>query len=143
MPEKIIFRGASLRSVDVRQSQNGEAVFARFHMSAEFTDVVRKQLDWSDLPESYGGAKLKGELNATHMELIPNGKELANFGKPDKRELRFVVRTAHANAEHLAGRYIRKLGKAVGQLKISYSEQQVIPEIAEEKQARLGAPKVQ
>ena len=143
MSETILFRGASIRYLDVRQGKEGGEVFCRLHMSAAFTDVVREAMGWEDLDESVKSAKLNGELLAQNFILTPGDplisqeiqiaiSDAGDFqvvalkddeGEIVGRQLRFVVRSPGDGVEALVGQYIRRVGRHEGQLKISYEPQ--------------------
>ena len=141
MPEHILFRGAFIRSFDVRQSAGGESVFVTVHFSADFSDVVIAAMGWNDLPDGYKDADLKGELLGVEMHLKPNGAELKQSeDKPDERELRFKVTSNAKKAATWLASYLQAIGKGKGQLKISYSEQAAMDGASEdERQATLAA----
>lgn len=161
MPEHILFRGAFIRSFDVRQSAGGESVFVTVHFSADFSDVVIAAMGWNDLPDGYKDADLKGELLGVEMHLKPNGAELKQYetkmpiksvdtfkvvslkqseDKPDERELRFKVTSNAKKAATWLASYLQAIGKGKGQLKISYSEQAAMDGASEdERQATLAA----
>lgn len=143
--ESILFRGAKIMNFDVRQSQNGEALFVRIHVRADWTDTVREAMHWEDLPEGFSGADLKGELHGIEMIFKPAQKELDKYGfkmpikeakdfqvvclkqgedEADERELKFTILTTARRAYVTLGNCVEYIGKALGQLKISYEEEQ-------------------
>lgn len=145
MPESILFRGAKIMNFDVRQSQNGEALFVRVHVRADWSDTVREAMSWEDLPEGFSGADLKGELTGIEMIFKPAQKELDKYGfkmpikeakdfqvvslkqgedEPDERELKFTIVTTARKSFVTLGNCMENIGKALGTLKISYSEEQ-------------------
>jgi hypothetical protein len=144
MSDQIIFRGAFVRYADIRQGKEGGEVFTRIHMSSEFSDVVRENMEWQDPGDSVTSAKLTGELLAQNFILTPNDKKLENQelqiaisdvsdfnvvalkddeGEVSGRQLRFIVRSPGDGVEALVGQYIRRVGRHEGQLKISYEPQ--------------------
>jgi hypothetical protein len=158
MPDQIIFRGAYIRHLDVRQSPEGEAVFVRAHIACDFSDPVIEAMRWEDLPEGFSQASLKGELAAQTMTMKPSSRELDKHAfdlpiheardfqvvslkqdddKPDKRELRFVVRSADHKATRVLDDYLRTIGKGKGQLRISYTGGQESLDIPDDKQEEL------
>ncbi len=146
MSESIIFRGAFIRHLDLRQGKEGGDVFTRIHVSAEFSDVVREKMEWEDPGDSITSAKLTGELLAQNFILTPGDKALKQWelqiaitdasdfqvvvlkdddGEPSGRQLRFIVRSPGDGVEAQVGQYIRRVGRHEGQLKISYEPQAV------------------
>ena len=144
MAENILFRGAVLKHIDVRQGKEGGDVFCRIHMSADYSDQVRDKMDWEEIPESITDCKLKGALLATNFILTPADKQLDRYelnfdissvedfqvaslkdddGDVCGRELRFVVRTPKDGVEAFCGQYIRRVGRHAGALKIGYTVQ--------------------
>ena len=146
MSKNILFRGAFIRHVDLRQGKEGGEVFCRIHMSAEFSEPVRKEMEWEDPGDSIKSAKLNGQLMAQNFILTPGDKNLKQHelqimisdvtdfqvvalndddGEPAGRQLRFVVRSPGDGVEALVGQYIRRVGRHEGALKISYEPQAV------------------
>lgn len=145
MAESVLFRGAVLKYIDVRQGKEGGDVFCRIHMSADYSEQVRDKMDWDEIPESITDCKLTGSLLATNFILTPGDKQLhrweLNFdissvedfqvvalkdddGEVCGRELRFVVRTPKDGVEAFCGQYIRRVGRHAGALKIGYTVQE-------------------
>lgn len=159
MPDQIIFRGAYIRRFAVAQSPDGEAVFVRAYISCDFSDPVIEAMEWHDLPEGFSQADLKGELAAQTMTMKPSSRELAQHGfdldvheatdfqvvslkqaddKPDVRELRFVIRSAHHKATRILDDYVRTIGKGKGQLRVSFTGgQQTLDVPPDDKQEEL------
>lgn len=150
MSETVIFRGAFIRHLDLRQGKEGGDVFTRIHVSAEFSDVVREKMEWEDPGDSITSAKLKGELLAQNFILTPGDKALRQWelqiaitdasdfqvvmlkdddGEPSGRQLRFIVRSPGDGVEAQVGQYIRRVGRHEGQLRISYEPQAVQEEL--------------
>lgn len=155
MAENVLFRGAILKHIDVRQGKEGGDVFCRIHMSADYSDQVREKMAWDRIPDSVTECKLFGELLGTHFILTPGDKQLRqhelNFdissvedfsvvgvknddGKITSRELRFVVRTPKDGVEAFCGQYIRRVGRHAGALKVSYTVQEKL-DLADKKTA--------
>lgn len=162
MSENVTFRGASLRSFDVRQGREGAAqVFVRIHMSADYNEQVCERLDWEYLPDCALTADLSGALNAINFILTPGDKQLKKYelnfdissvedfklkskkadGDDDDRErrLEFTVLTPKEGVEAFLGDYIRRVGRHEGQLKIGYSVQDKLP-LEETKAAKPTEP---
>lgn len=157
MPETILFRGAVLRYFDVRQSAKGEGMWVNIHMSSDFSEPLREAMGWEDLPESYHGGDLDGELVGVEMFLNPNGKELKQHAlklairsvtdfkvvelkqkdKEPERQVQFKISTNSAKAHVYLGNYLKAIGRGAGQLKISYSDQPQL-EPVEDKQEKLS-----
>lgn len=143
----LIFRGVTIRHIDLRRSPNGEAVFVRCHMSAEFSETVMEEMEWGRLAKGQTSAKLEGELAAQDIAIKPNAKSMASNaikmtaksasdfsvvllrqgeGKLDKPELRFTVTTAEPGAYTTLGDYLSVVGTASAQMTVSYAKQSVI-----------------
>ncbi len=141
---QIIFRGVSIRYADLRLKEEA-GVFARLHLSADDTDTVREAMDWEKMPDCVDSCKLSGAFMGKHFELIPNDRNLKQFGLtldisevedfrlvPVKnedgeitdRKLRFIVRSTQKGAIALAEEYLTRMGSHVGQLKLSYAKQE-------------------
>lgn len=141
---RITFRGAVLRYCDLRHEEGGK--FVRLHMTADYTDVVRKEMEWDEVPESVTQAKLTGKLAASQMVLTPNGRELARHeiqiacnevsdftfvrvteDESSREELRFIVRSNQPGAAAMVEGYIENIGKGAGQLRVGYEVQSNLP----------------
>lgn len=146
MSETIIFRGVYIRSVELRNGDGDRHV--RVHLTGDWTGPVREDMDWSELPESFGKADLVGRLAASHMILTPAGRELKRQevqfaceevngfiivplkdgeGDVTGRELRFSIRTRAAEACALLEAYCNTVGRGLAQLKVSYVKQENLP----------------
>jgi hypothetical protein len=156
MSDTILFRGAVVRYFDVRQSAKGEGMWVNIHMSSDFSEPLREAMDWEDLPASYHGGALDGDLAGVEMFLNPDGKqmkqhalklairsvsdfnvvELKQKDKDPERQLQFKISTNSDKAHVYLGNYLKVIGRGAGQLKISYSEQAELAE-AEDKQEKL------
>ncbi len=140
----VLFRGAFVRHFDVRQDPEA-GKFIRLHLTADWTDVVRNHMGWSDVPKTVSRATLSGTLTALHLVLTPNGKELAKHelqiditeasdftlvrqkdeeGEPKGCELRFQVLTTQAGAGALLENYVERIGRGDGVLKITHEKQE-------------------
>lgn len=162
MPEQqtIIFRGATLKHFDGRQSQDGSDFHTRLYFATEFSDTVRESMEWEDPGDTIRSAKLTGELCAHNLILTPGDKRLRDAelqigvkdvtdfqvvalkdddGEPAGRQLRFTVRTPQDGASALAEQYIRRVGRHEGQLRISYSPQAVQEDLPGAKVAQPAA----
>lgn len=140
---KLIMRGAIVRHYDGRRSDSGP--FTKIHVSADFSDPIREFMEWGDPQEGAKDSNLEGELNATHLILTPNGKELKGHelqltaqmvekfkfvrgkttkeGKVKSDRLDFQIITVEAGAGAKVEQYIAVIGKGVAQLRIGYEEQ--------------------
>lgn len=144
MGDKVVFRGAWVRYVDLRYSEGG--TYLRIYVTAEFTGPVMEAMKWEDPGRSVDGADLAGELVGTHMVLQPNEKKqreheikldvnkiydfklaVVTEKESTRRELRFIIRTPAPDAETVLGQYIRRVGNGQGALTISYSKQEELP----------------
>jgi hypothetical protein len=144
MSETIIFRGTFIRYLDVRQGKEGGEVFARIHLSSEFTDTIRDKMDWDDPGECVTSARLTGELLAQGFQLTPADKNLkrqaldiiisdiSDFqvvalkddeGEVSGRQLRFIARSPGDGVAALIEQYIRRVGRHEGELRVSYEPQ--------------------
>jgi hypothetical protein len=161
LSDTIIFRGCFIRHADIRQGKDGGDVFTRIHLSAEFSEPVREKMEWEDPGDSITSARLTGELLAQNFILTPGDKMLQQHelqiaisdasdfqvvmlkddeGEPAGRQLRFIVRSPGDGVEALVGKYIRRVGRHEGQLKISYepqAHQESLP-MSESMQVELG-----
>ncbi len=142
MPQ-LIFRGSSIRFVDVRYNEPSKTVYTKINITASWTDKIREAMEWPDAPERYGAADLIGDLVATKLELIPNGdlkqhgfdleaKTIDSFsvhpvkddeGNVNDHELRFQITTTAAKAAQKLGAYLAVIGKGEAQLKVWYEAQ--------------------
>ena len=141
---KLIFRGASIRYVDVRYDDKSKAVYTKIHLSAAFTDTIRQAMEWGEPPAGMQQAKLDGEVNATYFVLTPNGRELKQHelqikskragdfqvfrvknegGESTSNEIRFQVVTADPLAAAKLAEYLSVIGQGEAQLKINHEEQ--------------------
>ncbi len=139
---KMIFRGASIRYVDIRQTEAG--VFSRIHMRADWSEPVREEFGWPEIDDTLRSpVKLRGELIGSHMVLTPNGpiknseiqievKDVTDFSLVKKSggedgieecSLNFIVRSAQEGAAGVVEAYLRVAGQAEAQLQISYQAQ--------------------
>lgn len=143
MADTLIFRGVTIRYVDLRRDEAG--TFNRIHMSADLSGPLREAMEWDQIPQSIAGpVKLVGEIAAKSFKLTPNDKELKKHGielscnqvidfkaaprKNDEGEivghqLRFVLVTADTTAEAAIGHFLRTVGTTVAQLSVAYSVQ--------------------
>ena len=151
MANKITFKNAILLSF----SRTGKTTMAKF--ASLFDAGVIKAMDWSEVADKITSAKPEGELNATHLELVPNEKELrahaidldisntSSFqtvrleldglkGKGHKTELRFTVESAADNAAQTLEAYMVAMGEGKGRLNISYRKQESLEYEATEEQ---------
>lgn len=135
-----IFRGTKIRFADLRRAKEA-GLFTRIHLTSDWTDLIRDAMGWEDLPDSISSAKLDGGLIGKTMVLTPNGlkqheiqldvHDVGNFeyatvadGEDSQHsELRFVMRTAAVGAAALIENYMRVVGEAVGELRISFERQ--------------------
>jgi hypothetical protein len=144
MPETILFRGATVRYVDLRRDKSG--VFVIAHLTADFSTPVREAMEWPDFADGVSSAKLEGALLGTHVILTPGDKALAAHeiqfdinevkGFEMKRreesganvcELDFMVRTAAEGVAAKLEQYVRRIGDHAGVLKVSYVKQEELP----------------
>jgi len=144
MAPSIGFRGAFIRNVHIVNPPEGEK-YTRAYVSSDFTDTVQNKMDWGGVDESVTSAKLKGKLLAINLILTPADKELkkhaldldiktvSNFevvgmkgkdGETMRRELRFTVDSAAADAGAFLENYVNKLGREPGFMKVSYTKQE-------------------
>jgi hypothetical protein len=161
---KLILRGCRVRYFDGRDSKAG--FFTRIYMTADFSDVAREQMGWGEPGEGFNSAKLDGELNTTHIVLTPNPRDLRqhelqlDVTKVDafefvrvtnaenetvSAELRFVCHSPVDGASALVENYMRRVGtsdKSIGQLRINYEVQEVLP-IEESGQPALEGAEVE
>jgi len=139
---KLIFRGTTIRFVDLRYDEESKATFTKINFSAELSKPVMETMEWGEPPSGYASAKLDGSLVASNLILTPNGKELQQHelqisaqeigsfavyrvkdGESTKLELRFQVVSQTDGAAALLEQYIRAIGKGQAQLRVNYAQQ--------------------
>lgn len=145
--QKLIFRGALIRYVDLRQDDEA-GLFRRIHFTADLSDTVCEAMEWGEPSEGLTQGKLLGELTATHLILTPNSKQLRQHelqldvnevsdfqffrvkgddGESTRTELRFIARSVSKGAGALLENYMELIGKGMGQLRIAYEKQEKLP----------------
>ena len=153
---KLIFRGASIRFVDLRYDEKSKTTYTKLNFTAAFSDPVREAMEWGEPPAGLSSGDLDGEMNATHFILTPNGSELKKhemqldaktigafrFVRSDAGDtLRFQIITSVDGAAALAEQYLRTIGVGEAQLRVNYEQQselEIAP--AEEVQESLEQP---
>lgn len=141
----VTFRGAEIRYLDLRKDEAG--VFARMHMTADFSKPVQEAMGWKDVPESIPSGKLSGALAATHMILTPNDKSLTKYemqfdvsevkdfsftsetdddGRITGRKIRFVVVSPSVGIEAHVGNWLRAVGGVSAACKVGYAKQETL-----------------
>jgi len=154
----ITFTGAYVRFLDLRFPEEG-APFARIHLTSKLTTAVMKAMEWQEVPDCLDSGKLDGLLTARNLVMRPTKEELWNNeiqlecsevsdfqlfrvegqeGKSKKTELRFTVRTVEAGAAAKIEEYVRIVGKAGADLKVTYTEQQKLPLEEETEKAKAA-----
>jgi hypothetical protein len=157
---KLIFRGCSIRYVDLRYDEKSKTVYCKLNLTAELTKPVREAMQWGEVPHGFLSCDLEGSVIATHFILTPNDKELRSrelqmaakdLGSfklmrvnddqegASHSELRFQLTTTAEGAEAQIGEYLRMAGKAEGQLRVNYEEQAELDMESEEKQTGAAA----
>jgi hypothetical protein len=142
---KLLFRGTSIRFIDLRYDDKSKSTYCKINLTAAFSEPVREAMQWGEPPAGFASAKLDGDFPATHLILTPNGKELkqheiqitakeiGNFelhrvknegGDSTSNELRFQVVTADPEAAAKLREYIANIGKGEAQLRVNYEEQE-------------------
>lgn len=140
---KLIFRGVSLRYVDMRIKDG--IILSRLHLTAEMTEPVAEEMGWQVALETDGwdSMKLSGELRLSEIlmqvlglkqELNIKADEAREFtvvciteNESTKKELRFlVVTTDHPS---LVYEYWKAIGEGQAVLKASLAtdEQRPLP----------------
>lgn len=143
MPETITFRGARIRYVDLRRDDEA-GVFARIHLTADYSDPVRDEMGWEPIPATLTAGKLIGRLSAQHLVLTPTDDKLcrseiqmecsevtdfqlaplkSDGGEVIGHELRFICRTIDPTAISLLDNYLRVIGGGTANLRVAYVEQ--------------------
>ena len=142
---KLIFRGAWIRDFSTKWDEKlGVSVTVNF--ASDFTDVVREELEWGELPDGYKSGKLEGSCAASHFILTPNQKEfkehelqmaastIGSFevksvetDSSNRTELWFKVRSGVEGAAAQLEDYLRHIGHGIGQLKVDYERQSELP----------------
>ncbi len=158
----LLFRGAIIRHFDVRAGEDG--IFARIHVTSDFSSPVREALDWDDVPDCVPSCKLTGKLDGRYAVLTPNQpplrqhelqisvSDLSDFqlhriqgkdGESARTELRFIARTVQEGAAGLIENWMRRVGQETASLRIEYqiAEQKELfdkPDGGSEEQMTLG-----
>jgi hypothetical protein len=138
----MLFRGAIIRDVDLRRDEGGN--FCRLHVTADFSEPIREEMEWDDPGDAVKSAKLDGKLAGTKLIFSPNDKKLKDHeielgceevndfqyhrvktdGGGIAKEVRFIVRTAERGAGALLENYMAVLGEAPAAMKLQYTEQE-------------------
>ena len=145
--KQIIFEGVIVRSASL---SNGDSRRAKIELTASWTEKIRAEMGWDDLPECFGSTDLIGSYTASNSRLTPNGldknaeefttDELNGFhivplkdkgGNVTGHELRFTLETRQLAAVGRLARYLDKIGKGPGILLVTEGEQQQTIEGAE------------
>lgn len=152
---KLLFRGATIRFVDLRYNEQSKTCYTKINFTAAWTDPIREAMEWGQPPEGFASAKLDGELVATMLEMIPNGdlkqhgfdleaKEISSFelhrvtdGESTKQEIRFQIVTTVAKAAQKLAAYLSTIGKGEALLKVTYEVQSELEQEAENTQEQL------
>lgn len=155
---KLIFRGASIRFVDLRYDDKSKTVYTKINLTAAFTEPIREAMQWGTPPAGFASAKLDGEFTASNFILTPNGRELKQHelqmnakeigsfdlirvkgddGESARNELRFQLLTADPLASGLLAQYLAAIGKGEAQLRVNYEQQGELEMAAEDQQERL------
>ena len=136
----IIFEGVIIRSATL---SNGDSRHAKIELTASWTEKIRAEMQWDELPECFGSTDLIGSYTASNARLTPYGleknaeefptDELNGFhvvplkdkgGNVTGHELRFTLYTRHLQAIGRVARYLDKIGKGPGVLLVTEGEQQ-------------------
>ena len=139
---KLIFRGASIRFVDLRYDDKSKTTYTKLNLTAAFSEPIRNAMEWGEPPAGLSSGKLDGEMNATHFVLTPNGSQLKQHElQLDAREigaftfhrvkgqdivvdeLQFQIVTAAPGAAGMIEQYISNIGKGEAQLRVNYEKQ--------------------
>lgn len=142
---QIIFEGVIVRGASV---SNGDSRKAKVEFTASWTEGIREEMEWEELPDCCGATDLIGSLSISEAALTPEAPisksgdmkqhreefpadELGGFnvvplkdksGEVTGHELRFHLETRQLNVPGIIGRYIHKLGRAPGTLLVTVSE---------------------
>ena len=140
---QLTFRGAYIRHFDGRRPNEGDA-FVRFHVTCDYSEPVRKALDWPPLPDGVDSMEPSAELAPQNAIMEPADPKLAadyrfdlalssvdHFAvvrvegeKSDTVELRFQFVSSAKDAGMVAWNYLANVGQHKGTLKLSYSRQE-------------------
>lgn len=143
-------RGASVESVKAKCSTGGQRQ-VEIRMTAAWSDVVCREMQWIEVPTGFGKGALEGELAAVNIIWEPSDKRLLDYrfdmtiskvnkfkhvtetkdGEITSRHLQFVVTTIADDALEVMDQWLKFCGPAAakGQCKIRYEA---------EKQLELG-----
>lgn len=139
--EGVIPTGGSLHNGDKRQ--------ARVAFTASWTDDVRKEMDWREIPKGFLNCDLQGSVAISRATLTPNApitasgtlkqheeeftaSELSGFnlvtlrdkgGNITGRELRFTMTSGQLSTMGRLARYITKMGQGAGTLVCSIDDE--------------------
>lgn len=152
----ILFRGSKIRFIDLRRDEDG--VFARVHLTADYSGPVQEEMGWEPVQESITSCKLVGRLAALNMVLTPADAKLSrneiqlecsevldfqlasvknDSGDITGHELRFVARTVEAGAVALLENWLRVIGTSPANVKVAYAEQGELEPAAGPEQGNL------
>ena len=139
---KLIFRGASIRFVDLRYDEKSKTTYTKLNFIADFSEPVREAMEWGEPPAGLSSGDLDGEMNATHFILTPNGKELKahemqldtktigafRFVRSEEGDkLKFQIISSVDGAAALVEQYLRTIGVGDAQLRVNYEYQEEMP----------------
>lgn len=144
--KQIIFEGVIVRSATL---SNGDSRKVKLELTASWTEGIRTEMGWDDLPECFGSTDLLGSYTASGATLTPNGLEknkeeftaddLNSFhvvplkdkgGEVTGHELRFTLETRQLDTIGKTARYVNKIGRGPGVLLVNEGEQQATIEDA-------------
>lgn len=139
-----------LENVIIRQASvhNAEKRYAKIEFTASWTEEIREEMGWPDVPATYGALDLFGTLAISEAQYTPlapvakNGdmekfrevfpaEDCTGFnlvplkdksGEVTGRELRFSISTNKLNVPGMVGRYVAKLGRAPGTLVLTLAD---------------------
>ena len=143
--QQLHLRGAFLRHCVVQSNKEG-GVFVRINASADYTEAIRAEMDWIELPTRSKNMDLEGEFAGGRLTLTGDQQTLGG-GAPELRidfdqltnfravrvkdkdqestrdELRFHVISMDPNAAALCQSYKAQAKKSLGSMEFKFTAQ--------------------
>ncbi len=141
----LIVRGVSIEEFTGYCSKSGQMTY-EFTCRAAWSDVVCRELGWTEEPVGFGNGNLEGKLHGVNLIMEPSDKKLRDYrfdvpistvgsfkhrckiedGVVSNRELEFVVTTVAEDAASALNEYLKHCGPAGdrAQVKINFSAEE-------------------
>lgn len=139
---QLIIRGTRIIEFSGSVSANGQMTY-EFKCRSTWSDVVCREMGWTEEPVGFGNGSLDGKLHGISMILEPSSKPLKDYrfdlaisqvgkfkhlakvedGEVSGRELEFTVTTVADDAHIVLDNYVRHCGPGDdrGQAKITFN----------------------